>query len=567
MSSKRQASELRQTELRQKVGKALLYIFAGAGFVSLVVISLFFLGVRISTPVISQTKVIKDLWQDPKSSSPTMTSNGGESIDLQKLNSAFTNLAASLSPSVVNVFTKMKAEKPTRKRMDRREREEDEDFGGEERGGQSPEDIFRFFFGNPFRDDFENPRQRESQSLGSGFVINAAEGLIVTNSHVVSFGGKGADEIMVKFVGDDKTKGLPAEVVGIDTSTDVAVLRLKTKKSGLKAVVLGDSEALQVGEWVLAIGNPYGHSNSVTQGIISALGRDLEGLSLADFIQTSASINPGNSGGPLFNMKGEVIGINSAIDPRAQGIGFAIPINTAKNVIRQIVEKGEVSRGWIGVGIADVTPEVAEYFKLKVEQGVLIESLEKGEPAEKAGLKPYDVIITLNGKKVASRRELASGIGAMAPGTSAKLGVLREGKEFNLEVKVAKRPSDDRLARRNEEPQKERGGGSGSEVQKKLGMSLSPVPPEMKRGLKLGKDVEGVFVNRVRTESPADRAGIRAGDVLLEMDTKPIVSVSQANTVLEKALKEKSSGKVMIRLLRGGSWSMIVILNLKEKEE
>jgi len=264
----------------------------------------------------------------------------GPEIDL--LNKAFVSLAEQMKPAVVNVYTKTRVGVPR--------------YGA--RGNQvMPDDLFRFFFGNPFGGpgspgggNGQMP-PREAQALGSGFVINK-EGLVITNAHVVRMGDRNADSILLRFVNDSPTSpGYEATVLGVDETTEVAVLRLKKKKADLKVAPLGDSDKIKVGEWVVAIGNPYGHTHTVTKGIVSALGRSLEEIERAEFIQTDASINPGNSGGPLFNLYGEVIGINTAIDPRAQGIGFAIPINTAKMVARELITTGSVSIGWIGVGI------------------------------------------------------------------------------------------------------------------------------------------------------------------------------------------------------------------------
>ena len=269
--------------------------------------------------------------------------------------------------------------------------------------------------------------QMSREALGSGFVINADLGYIVTNAHVVrSQVGQNADEIMVKFIGEEDGKGHPAKVVGADDISDVALLKLVDKKPGLKALTLGDSTSAKVGEWVLAIGNPYGHTNTVTQGIVSALGRNLEG-SHSEFLQTSASINPGNSGGPLINMNGEVVGINSAMDPRAQNIAFAIPINTAKTVIDQLMQGGQVHRAWLGIGIDEVNDEAAAYMHLKDKEGVIVRQA-RPRPAAKAGIEEFDVIRKLNGQTIRNTHDLFKTLDKLGVGNTAELEILRGGE-------------------------------------------------------------------------------------------------------------------------------------------
>lgn len=348
---------------------------------------------------------------------------------LTRLNAAFTGLAERMSPTVVNIYTKTGLGP---RRMPR----------GPGMPNM-PDDDFDFFFRSPFGEG--GPIQampsmpREAQALGSGFVYNE-DGYIVTNAHVVRMAGKNADEIMVKFIGEDSNKGHPAKIVGVDEVTDVALLKLAEKKDDLKAAPLGDSDSSKVGEWVVAIGNPYGHTHTLTQGILSALGRSIEGAQ-TDFIQTSASINPGNSGGPLFNLKGEVIGINTAIDPRAQNIGFAIPINTAKNVISQLIEKGRVARSWMGVGIQDLNDEIAGYMRLQDTDGVLVKQVVEGAPAAKAGVQPYDVIRKVNGKVVKTSMDLVKSITNLPVGKTADIEVLRGNQVKNLKVQVAEQPA------------------------------------------------------------------------------------------------------------------------------
>lgn len=347
---------------------------------------------------------------------------------LEKLNAAFVGLAEQMSPAVVNIYTKTSiGPRPGSRRA--------LPPGLPGFPGGPDGDEFEYFFRGPFGAPKPTPRE----ALGSGFVLNE-DGYIVTNAHVVRMAGKNADEIMVKFVGEDASKGHAAKVIGVDEVTDVALLKLAEKKQGLKPAPLGDSDKSKVGEWVVAIGNPYGHTNTLTQGVVSAVGRSIEG-SRTDFIQTSAGINPGNSGGPLFNLKGEVIGINTAIDPRAQQIGFAIPINTAKDVITQLAEKGKVSHAWMGVEIQDVNEEIAGYLQMKEPEGVIIKEVMEGQPAALAGVKPYDVIRKVNGKQVRNASDLVKQLSNLAVGKTAEIEILRGSQTKNVQVRLAEQPT------------------------------------------------------------------------------------------------------------------------------
>jgi serine protease Do len=272
-------------------------------------------------------------------------------------------------------------------------------------------------------------------ALGTGFVIDASEGLILTNHHVI----QNAEEVKIQLVEEDQDL-IPAEIIGKDPELDVALLKVKTKMK-LNSISLGDSDAIDVGEYVVAIGNPLGYGHSVSHGILSAKGRRNPEFKLGKYLQTDASINPGNSGGPLLNVKGEVIGINNAIDARAQGIGFAIPINMVKAILPQLKTKGSVSRGYLGVSAGDLNPETIEQLKLKPNtKGVLIVDLPKGQPADRAGLKPFDVITEVNGMKVMNAQDLTAQVTSIPVGQIAKISYLRNGKEKTIEVKVAERP-------------------------------------------------------------------------------------------------------------------------------
>ena len=345
--------------------------------------------------------------------------------EVKALSQTFVSLAEQLSPTVVNIFTK---QGPDPRRQQRFSLPTPLPFGDPDRDGGD-------FSALPF-----NIPRMPVEALGSGFVINAEEGYIVTNAHVVRQAGRSVDEIMIKFIGEDHSKGHPAKIMGVDEVSDVALLKLSDKLPNLKAATFGDSGTSKVGEWVLAIGNPYGHTHTVTQGIISALGRNLDGAR-SDFLQTSASINPGNSGGPLFNMEGQVIGINSAIDPRAQNIGFAVPVNTVKDVVAQLVNGGKVHRAWLGVAIADIGAEAAGLLRLKENEGVLIREVMANAPAAKAGLEPYDVIRKFNGAEVRNTHDLYRSIDKLKAGSGAEVEVLRGGERKTVKITLGDQPT------------------------------------------------------------------------------------------------------------------------------
>jgi Do/DeqQ family serine protease len=447
-----------------------------------------------------------ELWKEGQGKESVVA---GVDPEVFKVNRAMTVLAEKLSPSVVSISTKTRVQSPMM-------------------GPQ--EELFRFFFGNPFGDPRMRPESRETQSLGSGFVLND-KGYIITNSHVIRQGGRNADQIFAKFLGDAPNfQGWEAKVVGVDESSDVAVIKLKKLPSKIVPVVLGQSSNVKVGEMVVAIGNPLGHSHSVTSGIVSALGRSIDLETRTDFIQTDASINPGNSGGPLFNAYGEVIGINTAIDARAQGIGFAIPIDVAKNVVRQLIEKGQVDLGWIGIYMADVTPGIAEQLGLKEPSGVLIQEVIPGEPAAQAGLRSYDVVVGVNGTPILSGRDLVKAISNQSIGSMAKLDVIRDGEKIQLQVRIGKRKSDEELAKQESKLRKE-------QAQESKGMFLSELTDHQRRMVGLSEDEGGVLVQGVAQDSFARAAGVMPGDILLEVNRRPVKNVKDAVRLLNEKKK------------------------------
>lgn len=393
------------------------------------------------------------------------------------------------------------------------------------------------------------PREFKNQSLGSGFVVSA-DGYILTNAHVVD----GADEVLVKLTDKREFK---AKVVGTDKRTDVALLKIEA--TGLPVVKLGDPGRLKVGEWVVAIGSPFGFDNSVTAGIVSAKGRSLPQESFVPFIQTDVAINPGNSGGPLFNMKGEVVGINSQIYSRSggyMGVSFAIPIDVAMEVQGQLRSGGKVSRGRIGVAIQDVTRELAESFGLSKPQGALVASVEKGSPAEKGGVEVGDVILKFEGKPVAQSSELPRMVGSVKPGTRVSVQVWRKGNTRDLSMTVGEMPDD-----KDRTPPKRGGKGGDTEAANRLGLVLSELSADQKKqaGVTHGLVVEDVVNGGTRTD-------LRPGDVILSLISKGVQTelktVEQFSGLLAKF--DKSSVFTLL-VLRGDAQTFITIRGLGDK--
>lgn len=390
---------------------------------------------------------------------------------------------------------------------------------------------FKDFFGD--RGLRGMPQERAVQGAGSGVIIST-DGEVLTNNHVVD----GAKEVSVTLANKREYK---AKVVGRDPKTDLAVLKIDAGKD-LQAAPMGDSDNLQVGDYVMAVGNPFGLGQTVTSGIVSAKGRVIGAGPYDDFIQTDASINPGNSGGPLFNMKGEIIGINTAIIQHAQGIGFAIPINTARPLIPQLVAKGEVTRGYLGVNIQTVTPELAAAMKLKDNSGALVAEVVPGGPADKAGIRRGDVIVGYNGKKIEDSHELSLAVAATPVEKAASVTVIRDGREQELSAKIAKSGSGETTLAEAAKP-----------AQGKWGLQLRDLTPQLARQLGL-KAEQGVLVAGVVPGSPADEASVQRGEVIVEVDRQPVQSVEE---VKEKAAKAGSS---MVLLVQGENGSRYVVL-------
>jgi len=397
-------------------------------------------------------------------------------------------------------------------------------------------DPFRDFFGEDFFDRFfgETPqRDHVQRSLGSGFIIDR-EGYIITNNHVV----EGATEIRVRL---STEKEFEAEVVGRDQKTDLALIKIKSFQD-LPVEELGDSDRVEIGEWVMAIGNPFGLSHTVTVGIVSAKGRVIGSGPYDDFIQTDASINPGNSGGPLFNMNGEVVGINTAIVAAGQGIGFAIPINAAREIIPQLKKKGKVTRGGIGVYVQKLTPDLAKSFGLEKSKGALVADVIPGSAAETGGIRRGDVVVKFDGKDIDEMNELPRIVAATPVGKEVEVGILREGKPMTLKLKVG-------------ELKDEAAAPALEKTKLELGMSVQEVTPEIARQLRLS-DSGGVVVNQVEPGSVADEAGVQRGDIIREVNGQNIRNVEDYRSALTKVKK----GEVIRLLVRRGERNLYLTI-------
>ncbi len=389
--------------------------------------------------------------------------------------------------------------------------------------GRSPfgDEFFERFFGDMPRREFKQ------RSLGSGFIISN-DGYIFTNNHVV----EQADKILVK-ISDGKE--YDAKVIGRDANTDIALIKIKADNS-LPVADIGDSDQVKVGEWVIAIGNPFGLEATVTAGIVSAKGRVIGAGPYDNFIQTDASINPGNSGGPLFNMEGKVIGINTAIVAQGQGIGFAIPINMAKSIFNELKTKGKVTRGWLGVSVQDITEDMARNLNYKARSGALVSEVFKGDPADQAGIKVGDIIIDINGKAIKDMHELLLTIAGLSVGDKAKMKVLRDGKELSVTAVIAER-KDTRQAAATES-------GNGH-----FGISVQEMTDDIARQLGVPK-FTGVIITEIEPGSAADEARLQAGDIILQVNRVTVKSLENYRKEIAKAADKKS---VTLLIKRGNS--------------
>ncbi len=414
--------------------------------------------------------------------------------------------------------------------------------------------VFNHFFGQPFTGDDmfrqfmapfleQQPKQYEQNSLGSGFIVSP-EGYIVTNNHVI----EGADSISVKMYDN---KEYDAKLVGRDPKTDLALIKIDPKGLNLISLKLGNSSDLKVGTWVVAIGSPFGLEQTVTAGIVSAKGRILGSGPYDDFIQTDASINPGNSGGPLLNLEGEVVGINTAIIQSGQGIGFAIPSDLAKGIVEQLKDSGEVTRGWLGVGIQDITPELAEYYRLKESSGALVGTVYKDHPADRAGIRAGDIIIKVNNEQIKTSRELSTSIAKHAVGEKVDISFIREGQIKTVEVTLSKRSDSDQIEQSLSQ--------SDRSVFDDFGMTLSVLDRELSSQFGYDPRVRGVVVTDLDTNGKAARAGVRVGDILREVNRRPVENINQYGRIMNQIPKGTS---VQLLFIRGNS-SFIAIRLVK----
>lgn len=459
------------------------------------------------------------------------------SVDaLRQIGKAFATIAEKASPAVVGLKTKKTV---TRDYPTLRKRPFGDQFDPFE------DDFFDYFFRrrSPHR---RSPRPKYRQhAQGSGFIISH-DGYILTNNHLVG----DADEITVKFADD---REFTAEIIGTDPESDVAVIKINA--DNLPTLELADSDALEVGEWVIAIGNPFGLSHTVTAGIVSAKGRSNVGLTTyEDYIQTDAAINPGNSGGPLLNIDGKVVGINTAIvtgysNYRGNiGIGFAIPVNMAKTVYGQLIEGGTVVRGFLGVNIQDLTPELAKSFGLEDTKGVLIPNVNEDSAADKAGIKQGDIVVEFEGEPVEKARKLQNRVAMLKPGTKVKMIILRDGKRKELTVELGERPPIEQIA------------AGRSDTLEKLGLTVQNLTEELAQRFGY-RDLEGVIVTWVGPDSEAARKGITPGTLIMEVDRKPVKNTKDFNKAIEKAGKE---GTVLL-LIQTEGYKRFVALTFPEK--
>jgi serine protease Do len=422
---------------------------------------------------------------------------------------SFADIVERLNPAVVNIDATTRASDSRRRRN-----------GSGPPGAPDPYD------GPPDFSTPRNDRDAPRRGAGSGFIIDA-DGSILTNNHVVAR----AERITVK-LSDGRTAR--ARIIGADPDTDIALIKIDGQ-SGLPVAPLGDSSTLRMGEWVCAIGNPLGYEHSVTVGVVSFLGRKLFDMSLDNYIQTDAAINFGNSGGPLINARGEVIGINAAISSRASSIGFAVPINGATSVLAQLRARGRVSRGYIGVGLRDVDGDLERSLKLTVSRGALVQDVTTGSPADRGGLRPYDVITSLDDLTINNDDQLIREISTRAPGSQARLHVVRDGHDQTLTVKLAERPARDADARTDPPPPSSPPNRGKNDQEGLLGLGVRDLDRQTSERLELPKQTKGVLITRVEALSSSFDGGIERGTILLEINRERVESVADYRRIARAA--------------------------------
>lgn len=470
-----------------------------------------------------------------------------EGLDsVQQLEKVFEQVVEQVKPAVLSI-TSVKTIKHGQQRGMPNDRFHSQPRSGPEEG--DPYKNFRDFFGDDFFDRFFRPRFPEGefkiQGLGSGVIVDSKNGYIITNNHVV----EDADELKV-ILGDRRE--FDGTVVGTDPQSDLAVIKIDG--DNLPSAKLGDSDSIRVGQWAIAIGNPFGLTQTVSVGVISAVGRANVGVAqYEDMIQTDAAINPGNSGGPLVNIKGEIIGINTAIFTRSggyQGIGFAIPVNMVKFIMRDLIEKGKVTRGWLGVVIQDINPALADSFNVSVTEGVIISDVQENSPAEKGGIKAGDIVVEYNGKPVRDVNHLRNIVAQTKAGEKAEVKVLRDGKEKTLTIEIGEQPAELFAT-----------GPRSSLPEKELGMNVQTLTKELADNLGLEEDEYGVIVSDVSPGGAAAMSGIRQGDLIKEINRKKIKNVED----FEAALKKGDKRKGILMLIKRGGFSQYLIV--KEDKE
>jgi serine protease Do len=474
-------------------------------------------------PSLSLALAAAVLW--PSTGRAAASDPGDSQAVLRSMEDAFVSVADRVTPSVVNISVKPKRTAPEGESSEREER-------------------FREFFGPEFYERFFRRRQpEETRATGSGVIVDA-RGYILTNNHVV----ENAGTVEVRLSDDRK---FPGTIVGRDPKTDLAVVKIEVPSGALPVASLGDSDKLRAGQWAIAIGNPFGLDRTVTIGHISATGRTHVGVATYEaFIQTDASINPGNSGGPLLNIEGKVIGINTAIVSSGQGIGFSIPINMARDIMTQLINKGRVVRGWLGIVIQELTPALAEGFGVKADGGVLVAEVMKDSPAEAAGFKAGDIVVEFSGAPVKDVGELQRRVAAVEPGRGAPVVVIRDKARTTLIVKIGEQPADTAAA------------PPTSPKEETLGLTVEPLSPETNRQFKLSARA-GVVVTDVAPGSSGEQAGIRAGDAILEINRQPVTDVDTFRRLVG-AMKPGESAPVYLQ--RGGGRNEYVVLSIPESK-
>lgn len=514
--------------------KAIAISISSVALVAVMTLALFSTG---NLPSISQAEQKKSNFTLPAAKTEP-------ALDSKKLNdplpaNLFIELGKLINPAVVSIFSSQ-----TPPQM----------MGGRGRPRDPMDDLFEQFFGFPVGPGGPggggggSRQMPQATGLGTGFIVRE-DGLILTNNHVVAQ----ADLIKIQ-LDNNSDKFYEAEVLGRDARTDIALIKIDAKKT-LPVAQLGTSKDVQVGEWVAAFGNPYGHAHTLTKGIVSAVGRAIPELNRFPFIQTDASINPGNSGGPLVNTKGLVIGVNTAIDARAQGIGFSIPIDDVKRIVSQLEKEGRIRRGFLGIGLAPISPEIADQLRLDNDDGVIVSQVMPKGAAAKAGVKPYDIITEFNGKKVTGPTDLQVAVQDSEVGQRTTMKVLRfenerSKKTLTLNVTLDENPED--IPRVAKGPTSKPDAVSGKSAPHDLGFKVADETPKLRQFYNVPPEAKGPIIIEIDPKGAAARVGLRAGDVVLDINRQP---VSKASEVTSKLVK----GRNLIRVSRGNNIVLVVV--------